>query len=103
MKKMNRNEMLRYIAETVLTYEKLEITSHILWDYMCDSQKLLDWLVDGRATEPFFIAIRKMGVESGNKDYVHERLQSLGSPIHVIKISKAQDYSEEFDYEVVEQ
>lgn len=103
MKKMNQTELLRYIAETVLTYEKLEITSHILWDYMCDSQKLLDWLVDGRATESFFIAIRKMGVESGSKDYVHERLQSLGSPIHVIKISKSQDYSDGFDYKVVEQ
>lgn len=30
MKKMSKNELIRYIAETVLTYEKLEVTAHII-------------------------------------------------------------------------
>lgn len=102
MKKMNRTELLRYISETVLTYEKMEVTSHILWDYMCDSQKLLDWLTIGSNTEQFYIAIRKSGLASGTKEQVNELTKILGQSIHTIEICKTQEYFPEYDFEVKE-
>ncbi len=102
MKKMKQNELLRYIAETVLTYEKLEVTRHILWDYMCVCSKILDWFIDGRNTEHLFIAIRKSGLEAGSKEYVKSRLEVLGSPIHTIEISKNEEFTTDYDFEVKE-
>lgn len=102
MKKMHRTELLRYIAETVLTYEKLEITSHILWDYMCDSKKLLDWLIIGSNTEAFYIAIRKSGLEAGSKEYVKSRCEALGLPIHTMEISKNEWFTPDYDFKVKE-
>ena len=88
MKKMSKNELLRYIAETVLTYDKLEVTRYIIWDYMCDSNKILKWICEYSAQEPLIIAIRKHSVEVGDKDDVSERLQRLGPAIHTIEVSK---------------
>lgn len=99
---MNQTELLRYIAETVLTYEKLEVTSHILWDYMCDAQKLLDWLVTGSDTEAFYIAIRKSGLEIGSKEYVKSRCEVLGLPIHTIEINKNEWDTANYNFKVKE-
>ena len=102
MKKMSRTELIRYIAETVLAYEKLEVTAHILWDYTCDSSKMISWMCDDRKQEPFIIAIRKHGVEVGNKEYVSERLRVLGEAIHTIEITKMDDFLSGKDFEVKE-
>lgn len=102
MKKISRTELIRYIAETVLTYEKLEATAHILWDYMCDSSKLISWMCDDRKQEPIIIAIRKHGVEIGDKEYVSDRLRVLGQAIHTIEITKLEEYISGKDFEIKE-
>lgn len=102
MKKMSRTELLRYIAETVLTYEKLEVTSHIIWDYMCDSSKLVNWICEYGMQEPIIIAIRKHGVEIGDKQYVSDRLKVLGQAIHTIEIHKTEAFISNNDFEVKE-
>lgn len=102
MKKMSKTELLRYIAETVLTYEKLEVTSHIIWDYMCDSSKLVNWICEYGMQEPIIIAIRKHGVEIGDKQYVSDRLKVLGQAIHTIEITKLEEYISGKDFEIKE-
>lgn len=97
MKQMKRTELIQYIAETVLSYEKLEVTSHILWDFMCDSNKILQWIIDDRNKDVFYIAIRKLGLETGSKEYVDERCAALGKPIHTIEIHKIQDRYADFE------
>ena len=102
MKKMSRTELIRYIAETVLAYEKLEVTAHILWDYTCDSSKMISWMCDDRKQEPFIIAIRKHGVEIGDKEYVSDRLRSLGQAIHTIEIYRIKKFISGKDFEIKE-
>ena len=102
MKKISRTELIRYISETVLTYEKLEVTDHILWDYTCDSSKMISWMCDDRKQEPLIIAIRKHGVEIGDKEYVSDRLRSLGQAIHTIEIYKLEEYIPNKDFEIKE-
>lgn len=98
MKKMNRTELLRYISETVLTYEKMEVTRTILWDYMCQSPKILDWLVDGCNSKPLYIAIRKNGTGIGSKDYVNEQCNVFGRVFHTIIVSKRTVFDEDYDF-----
>lgn len=102
MKKMGRTELIRYIAETVLTYEKLEVTAHILWDYTCDSSRMISWMCDDRKQEPLIISIRKHGVEIGDKEYVSDRLRVLGQAIHTIEITKLEESISVKDFEVKE-
>lgn len=102
MKQMNRTKLLRYITSEVMAYEELEVTNCILWDFMVDVKNLLNWTMDGRAQaqEPFYIAIRKHGVEAGYKDYVDERCAALGTPICTIEIKKIKEPSIYCEYEV---
>lgn len=102
MKKMSRTELIRYIAETVLTYEKLEVTAHILWDYTCDSSKMISWMCDDRKQEPLIISIRKHGVEIGDKEYVSDRLKVLGQAIHTIEITKLEEFISGKDFDIKE-
>ena len=94
---MKRTELIQYIAETVLSYEKLEVTSHILWDFMCDSNKIIQWTIDDRNKDAFYIAIRKSGLETGSKENVDKRCAVLGSPIHTIEIHKIQYRCTDFE------
>ena len=96
MKQMKRTELIQYIAETVLSYENLEVTSNILWDFMCDSNKIIQWTYNGNK-DVFYIAIRKLGLETGSKEYVDERCAALGKPIHTIEIHKIQDRYADFE------
>ncbi len=102
MKKMSINELIRYIAETVLTYDKLEVTKSIIWDYMCDSSKLISWMNSFREREPIIIAIGKRGVEIGNKEYISYRLRFLGPVIHTIEITKLEESISGKDFEIKE-
>ena len=102
MKKISRTELIRYISETVLTYEKLEVTDHIIWDYTCDSSKMISWMCDDRKQEPLIIAIRKHGVEIGDKEYVSDRLRSLGQAIHTIEIYRIKKFISGKDFEIKE-
>ena len=102
MKKMGRNELLQYIVETILTYDKLEVTRNIIWDYMSNSSKLISWMCSFREREPIIIAIRKLGVEIGDKEYVSDRLRTLGPAIHTIEIYKLEEYIPNKDFEIYE-
>ena len=102
MKKMSRTELIRYIAETVLTYEKLEVTAHILWDYMCEASKMAKWMCGCRDDEPILIGILKHGVVVGNKAFLLELIQANGYPIHTIEISKMPDSDSDKDFTVKE-
>ena len=102
MKNMSKTELLRYIAETVLTYEKLEVTRNIIWDYMSNSSKLISWMCSFREREPIIIAIRKLGIEIGDKEYVSDRLKVLGQAIHTIEIHKTEVFISNKDFEVKE-
>jgi len=42
----------------------------------------------GGFNEPYFIAIREMGTESGNKEHCIERCKGLGYPLVIAKIEK---------------
>lgn len=98
MKNMNRTQLMRYINNTVMTYENLEVTRNVLWDYMCDCDKILDWLTSGSDAEPLYIAIRKSGLETGSKEHVDSRCSVLGSPIHTIEVRKDYpNYDHEFE------
>lgn len=90
MKKMSRAELTRYINKTVLAYEKLERTEHILWEYMDNFSKLLKWMCNDSKREPIIIAIRKNGADIGDKEYVLDRLQVFGQAIHTIEIHKTE-------------
>ena len=102
MKKMGRTELLQYIVETILTYDKLEVTRNIIWDYMSNSSKLISWMCSFREREPIIIAIRKLGVEIGDKEYVFDRLRTLGPAIHTIEITKLEESISVKDFEVKE-
>lgn len=102
MKKMGRTELLQYIVETILTYDKLEVTRNIIWDYMSNSSKLISWMCSFREREPIIIAIRKLGVEIGDKEYVSDRLRTLGPAIHTIEIYKLEEYIPDKDFEIYE-
>lgn len=102
MKKMSRTELIRYIAETVLAYDKLEVTKSIIWDYMCDSSKLISWMNSFREREPIIIAIGKRGVEIGDKEHVSDRLRFIGPVIHTIEIYKLEEYIPNKDFEIKE-
>lgn len=102
MKKMSRAELTRYINKTVLAYEKLERTEHILWEYMDNFSKLLKWMCDDSKREPIIIAIREHGVDIGDKEYVSDRLKVFGQAIHTIKITKLEEYISGKDFEVKE-
>ena len=99
---MGRSELLQYIVETILTYDKLEVTRNIIWDYMSDSSKLISWMCSFREREPIIIAIRKLGVEIGDKEYVSDRLRTLGPAIHTIEIYKLEEYIPNKDFEIYE-
>ena len=102
MKKTGRTELLQYIVETILTYDKLEVTRNIIWDYMSNSSKLISWMCSFREREPIIIAIRKLGVEIGDKEYVSDRLRTLGQAIHTIEIYKLEEYIPNKDFEIYE-
>lgn len=52
--------------------------------------------------EPIIIAIRKHGVEIGDKEYVSDRLKVLGPAIHTIEITKIDEFLSGKDFTVKE-
>lgn len=101
MKKMNQDEMLHYVIDVVKKYDKKEDTSHVLFDFLVDTPKLIDFLqLD--VLEPFYIAIRQSGCECGKSEYVEDRLKHLGEPIHVIQIRWERNLTLDYDFIVNE-
>lgn len=86
--KLNRTELIQEIYKTVLEYEMYPDTCSILWDFMCDTQKLLDFFIKEMDDDKLFIYIRQSGLETGTIDQVCERCSVLGNPICRIMIER---------------
>lgn len=82
----NRSEMLEYVMNTVNDYNNRAETSNIAWDFLCDGNKFIDYMIKACPYEEFYICIRKQGLESGSEEYCQERCSVLGLPIMTICI-----------------
>ena len=86
---LNRDELLRYVVNRVIKEDSNEETSHILWDWTCDSGKIMNFLCGmEKDTDELIIAFRKSGLESGTEEEVRERCEILGKPYRVLRITK---------------
>ena len=83
---LNRSEMLEYVMNTVNDYNNRAETSNIAWDFLCDGKKFIDYMIQARPHEEFYICIRKQGLEAGSEEYCQERCSVLGLPIMTICI-----------------
>ena len=69
---------------------------------MSNSSRLIRLMCSFREREPIIIAIRKIGVEIGDKEYVSDILRTLGPAIHTIEIYKLEEYIPDKDFEIYE-
>lgn len=67
----------------------------IVSDMIYSLADLSDRNLKGELKEPFYIAVREMGTESGNKAHCLERCKGLGYPLVIAKIenNKVCDYN----------
>lgn len=97
----NRSEMLEYVMNTVNDYNNRAETSNIAWDFLCDGNKFIDYMIKSRTFEEFYICIRKQGLEAGSEEYCQERCSVLGLPILTICIKQIPyDYETRKEYQV---
>ena len=90
----NRSEMIEFVMNTVNDYNNRAETSNIAWDFLCDGKKFIDYMIQARPHEEFYICIRKQGLESGSEEYCQERCSVLGLPIMTICIKYLPFYHE---------
>lgn len=83
--RMNRTELLRFIVQRVMQEDANPETNHILWDWSCSS-KLVSWFC-GQMNKPFYIWIRKNGLECGYIEEVEKSCAVLGQPYLKMKIT----------------
>ena len=87
--RLDRTALMQKVYSTILDYDKHGYTSHVLWDWACDTSKFLNWLIGyENAEEPFYIFIRRCGCEAGTLDYVSKRCAAFGEPILRIRIER---------------
>lgn len=101
---MTKNEVLKYVHGVIYEYAQKEEFSHTIWDFYCDTLKLLDWLQECQMNDSeFCIAIRHQGVECGDSEYVAQRCKHLGKSVHSLAILYRYD-TEIFDgdFQIVE-
>lgn len=97
--KVNRTKLIQEITKTILRYEMREDTSHILWDYTCSTDNLIQFLL-GRfpsAGSSMYIYIRQDGLEMGTLEDVTELCRQLGEPIYRMKIDRKKLDFEDFE------
>ena len=97
--KLTRRELIQTITRTILEYEMREDTSHILWDYTCSTDNLIQFLL-GRfpsAGSSMYIYIRQQGLEMGTLEDVTELCRQLGEPIYRMKIDRKKLDFEDFE------
>ena len=97
--KLNRTELIQTITKTILDYEMREETSHILWDWTCSTDNLIQFLL-GRfpsAGSSLYIYIRQQGLEIGTLEDVTELCSKLGEPIYRMKIDRKKLDFEDFE------
>ena len=87
--RLDRTALMQKVYNTILDYDKHGYTSHVLWDWACDTSKFINWIIGyENAEEPFYIFIRRSGCEAGTLDYVSKRGAEFGIPVLKIKIEK---------------
>ena len=83
------SKLLYYLHEEMMKEDAKEETSHILWDWTCDSGKIIHFLCDvDKVTDELVVAFRKSGLEAGTEEYVRERCEALGQTYRVIRVTK---------------
>lgn len=96
-------DLLYYLHSEMMKEDAKEATSHILWDWTCDSGKIMNFLCGMEKYEDVMvIAFRKSGLEAGTDEEVRKRCEILGQPYRVLRIIKkicgtARFYVEERD------
>ena len=98
-------DLLYYLHEEMMKEDAKKETIHILWDWTCDSSKIIHFLCNiDKDVDMMVIAFRESGLEAGTEEDVRERCRILGQPYRVIRITKkicgtARFYVEEENYE----
>ena len=82
----NRSEMINYVMNIVKDYNNRTETRCIAWDFLCDGNKFIDYMINSTPGDEFYIFIRKSGLESGSEEYCQQRCLILGNPIMTICI-----------------
>ena len=83
------SDLLYYLHSEMMKEDAKKETSHILWDWTCDSGKIIHFLCDiEKYTDELIIAFRESGFEAGTEEEVRERCRVLGQPYRVIRITK---------------
>ena len=83
----SRNELIEYVMNNVNNYNNRVETSHIAWDFLCDSKMFIDYMIHSQPGDGFYICIRKSGLESGDMERCQERCKILGAPMVVIQVT----------------
>ena len=96
--RLNRTKLMQKVYSTILDFDKHGYTSHVLWDWACDTSKFMNWLIGyENAEEPFYIFIRRTGCEAGTLEYVSERCAEFGGLVLMIKIEKESHIDESYN------
>lgn len=83
------SKLLYYLHEEMMKEDAKEETSHILWDWTCDSGTIMRFLCGmDKYEEVMIIAFRKSGLEAGTEEHVRERCEALGQTYRVLRITK---------------
>ena len=83
------SDLLYYLHREMMKEDTKEETSHILWDWTCDSRRIMNFLCGmEKDTDELIIAFRKSGLEAGTEEEVRERCEILGQPYRVLRITK---------------
>ena len=86
---MYSDGLLYYLHSEMMKEDAKEETSHILWDWTCDSRKIINFICSiEKDEEVMVIAFRKYGLEAGTEEEVRESCRILGQPYRVLRITK---------------
>lgn len=89
----NNSSLVRFLMSEVMRATDFFDQGFICWDFVVESEKISDWVTsdDPRHNYPFYVCIRRYGVESGPKNYVEYRLGTFKDLINVYVIRKCED------------
>ena len=83
------SDLLYYLHKEMMMEDARLDTTHILWDWTCDSSVILRFLCGmNKDKEVMLVAFRKSGLEAGTEEEVNERCRVLGRPYRVLRITK---------------
>lgn len=83
------SDLLYYLHSEMMKEDAKEDTYHILWDWTCDSRRIMNFLCGmEKDEEVMVIAFRKYGLEAGTEEEVRESCRILGQPYRVFRITK---------------